>query len=86
MIYCAVVTYRLKIINPNKKSDFVVRDVHHFGGKFTTILDVKEKIMEEFKDKLPETTDFKVGYFYGEQSTKHWIVTQEDLNATSWKR
>ena len=36
--------------------------------------------MEEFKDELPETTDFKVGYFYGkrQQSAKCWIVTQED--------
>ena len=37
--------------------------------------------MEEFKDELPETTDFEVGYFYGEQSAKRWIVTQEDLDA-----
>ena len=37
--------------------------------------------MEEFKDELPETTDFKVGYFYGKQSAKRWIVTQEDSDA-----
>ena len=55
--------------------------MHHFGGKFATILDLKRKIMEEFKDKLPETTDFKVGYFYGKQSAKRWIVIQEDLDA-----
>ena len=54
-------TYRLKIINPNKKSDFIIRDVHYFSEKFATILDMKEKIVEEFKDELPETTDFKVG-------------------------
>ena len=74
-------TYRLKIINPNKKSNFIIRDVHHFGGKFATILDMKRKIMQEFKDELPETTDFNVGYFYGKQSAKRWIVTQEDLDA-----
>ena len=37
--------------------------------------------MEEFKDEIPETTDFKVRYFYGKQSAKRWIVTQEDLDA-----
>ena len=42
---------------------------------------MKKKLMEEFKDELPETTDFKVGYFYGKQSAKRWIVTQEDLDA-----
>ena len=37
-------TYCLKIINPNKKSDFIIRDIHHFGGKFATILDMKKKM------------------------------------------
>jgi hypothetical protein len=74
-------TYHLKIVNPNKKSDFIIRDVHHFSGKFATILDMKKKVMEEFKDDLPETTDFKVDYFYGKQSAKRWLVTQEDLDA-----
>lgn len=37
--------------------------------------------MEEFEDQLPPTTRFSVGYFIGRQSTKKWIVTQEDLEA-----
>ena len=35
--------------------------------------------MEEFKDQVPETLNFSVGYFVGKQSTKKWVVSQEDL-------
>ena len=37
--------------------------------------------MEEFDDQVPPTTRFSVGYFAGRQSTKKWLVTQEDLTA-----
>ena len=36
--------------------------------------------MEEFKDQVPETINFSVGYFVGRQSTKKWLVSQEDLD------
>lgn len=35
--------------------------------------------MEEFEDQVPPTTRFSVEYFEGQQSTKKWLVTQEDL-------
>lgn len=54
--------------------------MHQFSGRLTSILDLKEKHPEEFKDELPETTDFKVGYFYGKQSAKRWIAIKEHLN------
>ena len=64
-------TYRIKIINPTKK-DVVVRDLRQFHGQV--------KLMEEFKDQVPETINFSVGYFVGRQSTKKWLVSQEDLD------
>ena len=36
--------------------------------------------MSLFKDQLPETTDYRVGYFYGKQSAKRWLITQEDID------
>lgn len=42
---------------------------------------MKVKLMEEFDDQVPPTTRFSVGYFAGRQSTKKWLVTQEDLTA-----
>jgi len=37
--------------------------------------------MDELEDEVPATTRFSVGYYEGKQSTKKWIVTQEDLDA-----
>ena len=73
--------YRLKIINPNKRSDYIVRDVHRFHGKFDTIVEMKVKLMGEFESLLPPTTEFQLGYFFGKQSAKFWLMCQEDLNS-----
>lgn len=75
--------YRVKIINPVKKSDFIIRDIHSFHGKFQSIIEVKVKLMDELGILLPETIDFKVGYFYGKQSTKYWLMCQKDLENES---
>ena len=37
------------------------------------------KLIEEFGESVPPTTDFQVGYFHGKQSAKHWMVTNDDL-------
>ena len=64
--------YRLKIINPNKKSEFIlVRDLHHFHGIFDSVLVMKMKLMDTFGALLPPTTEFQIGYFSGKQSTKY---------------
>ncbi len=60
----------------------MVRDIRRVRGKFTSIVDLKVKLMEEFENHVPPTTRFSVGYFEGRQSTKKWLVTQEDLTAT----
>ena len=38
------------------------------------------KLMDEFGPLLPPTTDFQIGYFSGRQSTKYWLMCQEDLD------
>ena len=58
----------------------MICEVHQFNQRFATIQELKEKIMEEFSDQLPEAMDYQVGYFHGKQSAKRWIMTQEDLN------
>ena len=62
-----------------KKSDFVVRDVHSFHEKFHTISELKSTLMNEFSSMLPESREFKVGYFLGKQSTKYWLMCEKDL-------
>lgn len=70
----------MKIISPLKKSDFIVRELHHFHGKFDSVTSLKLKLMDEFGELVPATTDFQIGYFRGKQSTKYWIMCQEDLD------
>ena len=37
--------------------------------------------MDEFKDHLPDTDDFIIGYYLGKRSCKMWLVTEEDLRS-----
>ena len=68
-------------MNPVRKKDSMVRDIRQFNGTFASVVQLRFKLLEEFEDQLPPTTRFSVGYFIGRQSTKKWIVTQEDLEA-----
>ena len=58
-----------------------MRDLHHFHGKFDSVVGMKMKLMDAFGALLPPTTDFQIGYFSGKQSTKYWIMCQEDLDS-----
>ena len=69
----------VQIINPIRKKDVIIRKMRRFHGHFSSITDLKVRLMEEFQDSVPQTTKFAVGYF--QQSIKHWICSQEDLNA-----
>ena len=68
-------------MNPRRKRDNVVRDIRKLNRKFTSIIDLKVKLMEKLEDQVPTTTCSYVGYFAGQQSTKKWLVTDEDLQA-----
>ena len=38
-------------------------------------------IKNEFKDCVPSDNSFQVGYFLGKNSSKHWLVSPEDLRS-----
>jgi len=59
----------------------MVREMRKFQGRFISITDLKVQIIDEFKDQVPQSTAFSVGYFKGRHSTKYWICTEQDLNA-----
>ena len=65
-----VYNYRLKVIDP-KKTNFIVCAAHQFHGRFSSVVDLKAKLMEEFQEQVPKTVSFNVGYFEGHQSTKN---------------
>ena len=72
-------SYKVKIINPVKKSDAVVRQLHRFKSKFDSLTALRVKLIDEFAETVPDTVNFNVGYFDGRQQAKLWLVTNEDL-------
>ena len=70
-----VYSYKVKIINPHKKSEIIVRQLNKFSSKFDTPLDVRLKLISECGEHVPNTVDFNVGFYDGGQQAKMWIVT-----------
>ena len=52
----------MKIINPHKKSDTILRQLNSFSSLFTSPLDLHLKIIKDCADHVPNTVDFNVGY------------------------
>ena len=72
-------SYKVKIINPLKKSDSVLRHLH-FNSRFDSLLALRVKLIEEFQDGVPSTVTFNVGYFEGQQHSKISMITADDLS------
>ena len=67
-------TYKVRIVNPNKKSDFIVRQLHWCHSKFTSVTAVRVSLIEQ----VPESVKFNVGYIDGRHQMS--LFSNEDLN------
>ena len=67
-------TYKVKIINSVKKSEVIVRHLHNFSTKFTSVTELRVKLIDEFKEQVPDSIEFNVGYYDGSQQAKMWLV------------
>ena len=74
-----VYSYKVKIINPHKKSEVIVRQLNKFTSKFESVLDIRLKLIDECSEHVPNTVDYNVGFYEGSKQTKVWIVTDADL-------
>ena len=72
-------SYKVKIINPVKKSDVIVRHLNECSVRFESVNALRVKLIESFQDNVPKTIDFNVGYFEGSQQAKIWLVVPPDL-------
>lgn len=71
-------TYVVKIINPKKKSKFIVRTWHEASGMaFLTPDNIKECLQNSFPEQVPSGLDFEVGYFHG--TSKQWLCNGKDV-------
>jgi len=76
-------SYRVKITNPQRKSEVIMRQLHHFRGKFESVISLRAKLIESSRSKcLYNSVTFNVGYFEGQSHSKVWLVTNDDLQAT----
>lgn len=70
----------MKIFNPIKRSKFIVRQLHHFRGKISTLRQLQDILSEELGDDVPEDSGkLNMGYFEGTRQTKRWLACEEDL-------
>ena len=74
-----VYSYKVKVINPEKKREVIVRQLNKFTFKFESVLDVRLKIIGECGEHVPNTVDYNVGFYDGSKQAKVWIVNDADL-------
>ncbi len=76
--------YRVRIINQKLKKDSIVVDWHGIYNKFSSILELKQKLISTLSKYVPPASaidEFNVGYFHGRPQVKSWILSEEDLKA-----
>ena len=73
-------SYKIKIINPKRKSETVMRHLHNVTTKFESILVMRAKLAESLGEQVPKTLTFDVGYYEGQQHSKIWLCSDTDLD------
>lgn len=69
----------MKVINPHKKSDVIVRRLHGVTTKFDSVMVLRAKLVEKLGEQVPETFNFNIGYYEGQAHSKIWIMCDSDL-------
>ena len=72
-------TYKVKVINPHRKSDMIIRYLHNYSTRFESATALRMKLVEEFQDLVPDNLSFSVGYFEGQSHSKIWLMSREDF-------
>ena len=78
-------SYKVKIINPNRKSEVVLRNLYGFSSKFESVIGLRAMMMEKFGDQVPSSVSFDVGYFEGQQHSKLCLCSNDDLKSMYMK-
>ena len=58
-----------------------MRHLYGFSSRFESVIGVRAKLMEKFEDQVPHSVSFDVGYFEGQQYSKVWLYSNDDLKA-----
>jgi len=60
-----VYTYKVRIINPAKKSEVIVRQLNKSNAKFESVTALCIKLIEEFKEQVPKQSISVLGTVKG---------------------
>ena len=73
--------YYVKLINPRRKKDFVVRHWHGVNCVFKSSEALRRKLVESFPSELPHSKGiaFQIGFFGPPNNSKRWIFDDRDL-------
>ena len=71
-------SYKVKIINPSRKSDVILQQLYDYYSRFESVVGLRAKLIE---DPVPNSISFDVGYFDGQQHSKVWLCSNDDLQA-----
>jgi len=53
-------------VNPQRKSEVIMRQLHHFHGRFESVISLRANLIEESKEQVPtNSVTSNVGYFEG---------------------
>jgi hypothetical protein len=63
-----------------KKSEVVLRQLHHFNAKFSSAMAMRVKLIENFKQQVPDSVTYEAGYYEGQKHAKVWLVTDDDVD------
>ncbi|SMN02569.1 hypothetical protein SPONN_1314 [uncultured Candidatus Thioglobus sp.] len=70
--------YKVKLLVPRRKKT-TTRYLHHWKKRFDCIEAMKKQITDELVDEIPDNPVLEVGYYEGRQSSKIWLLSNEDL-------
>ncbi len=73
--------YLVRIIPPDKKSDAKTFEWHDVHEVFRSPTALRIKLIESFRDKIPSTTCFQIGYIAKRGNGKRWIEDSPDLRS-----
>ena len=75
------ISYVVRIIDPDCKTQFVTKVWHDIHTKFTSAKQLKQNLIATFEDKLPTLSELKCGYLEKRTNAKRWIEDNKDLEA-----
>ena len=76
-----IISYVVRIIDPDCKTQFVTKVWHDIHKKFTSAKQLKQNLIATFEDKLPTLSELKCGYLEKRTNAKCWIEDNKDLEA-----